>query len=198
MSFRDARSSTSVHISSRSCLQLSWCQRKPQKGRGPSSSVTATKPARVSDNTPPKPLSLPLQLNRGKSSPTCPALFLYSHGVPRHGQCAHEPWQLQGGTRSPAELSALLWAPQKGLLVLLRCWENLLNLVGAALEPQWNVQCSPRLGCGFAELLSPREGKINPRNLWGFFKAQKRFGPSCFWWRTALPQHRDLEVMEHI
>lgn len=101
MSFRDARSSASVHISSRSCLQLSWCQRKPQKGRGPSSSVTVTKPARVSDNTPPKPLSLPLQLNRGKSSPTCPGLFLYSHGVPRHGQCAHEPWATAGRDAEP-------------------------------------------------------------------------------------------------
>lgn len=45
-----------------------------------------------------------------------------------------------------------------------------MNLVGAAPELQGNTQCSPSLGCCSAELLSPREGEINPRNLWVFSK----------------------------
>lgn len=96
---------------------------------------------------------------------------------------------------SPAELSSLLRAPWKGLLALLRCWENPRKLVGAAPEPQGNAQCSPSLGCCFAELLS-REGKINPCNLWIFFKAENRFGPSCFCWRAAFAEHRHLKVTE--
>lgn len=45
-----------------------------------------------------------------------------------------------------------------------------MNLAGAAPEPQGNMQCSPSLGCCPAELLSPREGEINPHNLWVFSK----------------------------